>query len=318
MKILVVTNMFAGANPVSPSQGIFVSEQVNALRRLPNVEVDVEVVKGFDGSHAYLTSMPRIIRTIIHGRYDVIHYHFGLTAWSAPLVRMFTKAKIVVTLHGSDVCGPRWMRLISSFSSRFCDVVVAVSKEIAIRTPTISRKSVTIPCGVDVEFFKPEVKLRQFRSTRLVIFPSSPDRPEKDYNLFKQVLEKIRLALPELNIEERWIDKLSRAEVKDLLQRAHVLILTSKREGSPQVVKEAMACALPVVAVNVGDVAKLLGGVEQCFVSADRDSEAISTKAVQILSSTKESTGPERLREFGYTESDVVNRLMKIYQSILN
>jgi glycosyltransferase involved in cell wall biosynthesis len=318
MRILVVTNMFAGANRASPSQGIFVSEQVCELRRLPGVEVDVELVKGFAGAFAYLTTMPRIIRTVVRGRYDVVHYHFGLTAWSAPLVRRLTKAKIVATLHGSDVCGPKWMNLVSVFATRFCDAVVSVSEEIAARIPVISGRSVVIPCGVDVEFFQPELKRGEQKSARLVVFPSSPSRPEKDYDLFRQVLERIRRALPDLNIEERWIDGMSRIEVRSLLQRAHILILTSKREGSPQVVKEAMACALPIVSVNVGDVGRLLGGVAQCVVSDSRDPDILSSAAIEILSSESRSNGPERLREFGYAASDVAGELLKVYRSILD
>lgn len=316
MRILVVTNMLAGANPAAPSQGIFVSEQVAALRKFQAAEVDVEVIAGFKGRLAYLTSLPRIVRAVMTGRYEIVHYHFGLSAWSAPLLRLICNAEIVVTLHGSDICGPAWMAFVTRIAVRFADAVIAVSDEIAARVRQRCRRVEVIPCGVDQDFFAAPERSGTARPGGIIVFPSSPARPEKDYALFSDVLRRMRALLPELPLVEACIDGLSRDEVRDLLLRADLLLMTSQREGSPQVVKKAMACALPVVSVNVGDVGRLLGGVDQCFVAPNRDPEQIAREAAALVLRARRSNGPERLEALGYRASDTARRVMRLYETV--
>lgn len=316
MKVLIVTNMLAGQNPAQPSQGVFVSEQVDALRRLPDTQVDVLVVKGFASRLAYARSAVQLWRRLRASRYDIVHYHFGLTAWTAALVRTFSRARIVVTLHGSDVLGGRVLRAISLSAVRFAHACIAVSDEIRDAARAANPHCTTIPCGVDDTLFHPPPAGSGPRPFRIVVFPSSASRPEKDHALFARALEiaRQRSATP---IVERRIDGLTRPEVCQLLQTADAMLMTSRREGSPQSVKEAMACGLPVVSVDVGDVARMLSGARQCRVADGRDPDTLAALLLDVLATGERSDGPLHLERGGYRSSQVAARVRALYLDTL-
>ncbi|CAE6845008.1 hypothetical protein R75461_07207 [Paraburkholderia nemoris] len=317
MRVLVVTNMLAGENPTQPSQGIFVSEQVAALRLLPDVRVDVISVRGFASRFAYLRSAAEVLLRVWGTRYDVVHYHFGLTAWTAALVRVLSRARIVVTLHGSDVLGSKALRFVTLVSVRFADACIAVSDEIRHAIRTVNPHCVTIPCAVNDALFKPLDLVPGGRPERIVVFPSSASRQEKDYPLFERVLAIVRARYP-LPVFERHIDGLDRQEVCRLLQEADALLMTSKREGSPQSVKEAMACGLPVVSVNVGDVERLLSGVGACHIAGSRDPEELAELLFRVLEAGERSDGPRRLASGGYLSSQVAENVLALYRATLS
>lgn len=313
MKILTITNMLQGANTANLTQGVFVAEQIESIRNIRDTQVDVVVVEGFARKCAYLRSIFTILSKVRRGRYDAIHYHFGLTAWSAPFIRWITGIPVVVTLHGSDVAGARWMRSVSRFAARFADVCIAVSDVIKRDIDNIAKHSVVVPCAVNDNLFLPPSPLAHTRDDLVIVFPSAPSRPEKDYPLFSATLEHLRGMIPQ-KLVERHIDGLDRQGVCDLLQDADVMLMTSQREGSPQAVKEALACALPVVSVDVGDVAGLLEGVQRCRVVRERDARQLALALVQVLDGGRCTEGPARLEERGYLSAQVAQRIYDVYR----
>jgi hypothetical protein len=318
MKILVVTNMYAGSNPTHPSQGIFVTEQVEAFRRLYGETVDVFVIEGYRGRSAYLRSLCRVVSLVRRNAYDVVHYHFGLSACSAPLVRLFSPSKIVITFHGSDVMGKRGMRALSLFFARFAHACVGVSDEIRARLQSVAKCCLTIPCAVnETLFIAPIDEERREGRQKVVVFPSSPQRTEKGYPLFKATVIQLCQG-GEFDILEQHIDGLDRWEVRGLLARADCLLMTSEREGSPQSVKEAMACNLPVVSVDVGDVRNLLTCVSQSVVVDDRNAETLARSVADVLRDGKRSNGRLRLQMLGYFSDDITVRIADIYANLLD
>jgi glycosyltransferase involved in cell wall biosynthesis len=316
MKILIVTNMLAGTNPAQPAQGVFVSEQLDALRRLPGLRIEVIVVEGFRSRLAYPRSLVTILWRVWKGGHDIVHYHFGLTAWSAPIVRILSRAKVVVTFHGSDVFGRAVLRWSTCFAARFADACIAVSAQIQIHIAPFARYCEVIPCGVDSALFFPAVGEPDPTSVKTVVFPSCASRKEKDHPLFVATLEHLRGMVPH-EVVERQIDGLNRDEVRHLLQRADALLMTSRREGSPQAVKEAMACGLPVVSVDVGDVAQLLEGVEHCRVVMHRDPALLALALRDVLAAGGRSNGPEHLARSGYFAGEIAQRVQDLYQRLL-
>ncbi|PQV49944.1 glycosyltransferase involved in cell wall biosynthesis [Paraburkholderia sp. BL21I4N1] len=316
MKILVVTNMYAGRNAAQPTQGVFVTEQVLALRELHGDEVDVFLIEGWRGRLAYLGSLFRVAGRVKGNAYDVVHYHFGLSACSAPLVRLLSRSKVVVTFHGSDVMRPGWIKAISLAAARFAHACIGVSDEISTRVSRISRCCSTIPCAVNETLFVEPIDYGKAATRRkIVVFPSSPERAEKDYPLFSAVMAQLSGSLG-CDVEERHIDGLNRGEVRDLLLQADCLLMTSEREGSPQSVKEAMAVNLPIVSVDVGDVRHLLQGVSNCAVIEGRDAATLARATADVLKRAIRSNGRARLKSLGYFSADVAARIDRLYRAI--
>lgn len=316
MKILVVTNMYRDSNRASPWQGVFVTEQVEALRRSGACTVDVLVIEGYRDKGEYLRSIGHVWRAVRAGRYDVVHYHFGLSACSAPLVRMFTQARIVITFHGTDILGPMWMRAVSKAMACFAHACIGVSAEISSHLIRLRRRCETIPCAVNETVFVEQPGDAGAESAMpIVVFPSSRQRPEKNYPLFSQVLRQLS-EQHGIRVQERHLDGLDRGEVRDLLARAACLLMTSTREGSPQSIKEAMAVNLPVVSVDVGNVRQLLDGVSPGMVVFDHDAGRLTNELADTLNVGTRSNGRERLAALGYFSADVSARLKALYASL--
>ena len=109
----------------------------------------------------------------------------------------------------------------------------------------------------------------------------------------------------------------SRAEVNCWMCAANCLLLTSKTEGSPQVIKEAMACGCPIVSVDVGDVAERVSGVEGCYVVRTREPKDIAESLQKALAHEGKTNGRERIQEMGLSNEQVVEQLIAIYQSLV-
>ncbi|MBN3839075.1 glycosyltransferase [Burkholderia sp. Ac-20349] len=316
MKILVVTNMYLGNNSASPWQGVFVTEQVEALRRSGGCTVDVLVIEGYRDKGEYLRSIGYVWKKARSGPYDVVHFHFGLSACSAPLVRLFTRARVVITFHGTDILGPLWIRAVSQSMACFAHACIGVSAEISARLRGLRRRVETIPCAVDETVFVAHRDDAQTASMMpIVVFPSSPKRAEKNYPLFARVLRQLS-EQHGIRVQERHIDGLERGEVRDLLARAACLLMTSTREGSPQSVKEAMALGLPVVSVDVGNVRQLLDGVSPGMVVFDHDLGRLTNELADVLRAGGRSNGRERLAALGCFSADVSTKLKALYASL--
>lgn len=259
MKILVITNMYPGRNPAYPYAGTFVAEQVRDLSRHANV--DVEVIEGFRGPQWYLKGFFRAWTACVRGGHDVIHVHYGLTAAFLPLLPPAVRRRVVVTLHGGDILAKQGLPVQVAITRRVLDcaaVVVGVSDEIAQAARPHARAVEVLPCGVDDQFFSPEPPGCGNPATPVrLIFPGDPARAVKNHPLFESIVAAWREHFGAVEVVV--LHHMEREQVRDAMRQASALVLTSLSEGSPQVVKEALACDLAVLASDVGDVRQLLG-----------------------------------------------------------
>src|SRR3989442_1061185 len=242
--------------PQRPDYGAFVWQQAEQLRRFGHT-VDVVNILGFRSKLNYLKGAVEVLRMTSSTPYDIVHAHYGLSAFPA-WFRLH--APLVMTLHGSDVLGGRFERFCSWVSSRCADAVIVVSEEIRQRVPGI-----VIPCGVDLKLFRPynrdeaRARLGWPLDKSLILFPFDPKRPVKRYDLAKAAVE--RLAQEGVSVELMTVFGVENREMPFYYSAADAMILCSDREGSPTSVKEALACNLPVVSTNVGDVGEIMRGV---------------------------------------------------------
>jgi teichuronic acid biosynthesis glycosyltransferase TuaC len=252
MRALVVTNMWP--TPARPALGRFVHDQVEALRRIDGVEVELFAFP--PGLRSYPRAARALRRRYRGERFDVIHAHFGLTAWPALALR---GAPHVVTFHGTDLVHPRSGRL-SRAALRFIDLAATVSASLAReRLPSADVHRVAVlPCGVDLERFRPlpraeaRARLGLDAGSPYLLFPADPQRSEKRFDRARAVAGDV----PLLTLGDVHPD-----EVPLWVNAANAVLVPSEREGFGLAVLEALACDVPVLATPVGVAPLALDGI---------------------------------------------------------
>ena len=149
-------------------------------------------------------------------------------------------------------------------------------------------------------------------------FPGNPERAEKNYPLFSKVINLLKES--DYKVEEVIFHGLSRVEVVDNLNQINVLVLTSFNEGSPQIIKEALACNTPIVSVPVGDVAKVLANISNCRVIKDHDPKNLITAVMEILdlpNSEDGDGGRKRLIDLGLDQDSVASSIYNLYMNLV-
>ncbi len=310
MRILFVTNMYPTLQ--RPDYGAFVWQQAEQLRRFGHT-VDVVNILGFRSKLNYLKGAVDVLRKTSGTPYDVVHAHYGLSAFPA-WVRL--RAPLVMTLHGSDVLGGRFERLCSWLISRSADAVIVVSEEMRQRVPGI-----VIPCGVDLNLFRPynrdeaRARLGWPLDKSLILFPFDPKRPVKRYDLAKAAVE--RLAQEGISAELMTVFGVENRKMPWYYSAADAMILCSDREGSPTSVKEALACDLPVVATDVGDVREILSGVAGAWLSK-REVGEISRNLREALDAPRCGRFERPAAMARYDQALTVEKIISLYDKVLS
>ncbi len=265
----MVSNM--QPDPAHPERGRFVRDQVAALRRLEGLEVALhEFPPGpRELARAALDLRRRYGHPSAGGRLDVVHAHFGLTAWPALSVPARVRA---LTVHGTDVADPR-TRLATRAVLGLIDLPAAVSAPLAAQLPgAAARRALVLPCGVDIERFgviprgQARAELELDPDGRFLLFPADPARPEKRHDRALAVARASGAQLLALGGIEP-------DEVPLWINAANAVLVPSEREGFGLAVLEALACDVPVLATPVGIHGEALAGLEGTLC-ADFDAAA--------------------------------------------
>ena len=305
MKILIVASENNGhAAP-------FVVEQMKALQRRGCV-VSFFGLKG-KGAKGYLKNKPELKRAIKAFQPEVVHAHYGLSGLFANLQR---RVPVVTTYHGSDI-NEKKVLPFSKAAMRLSAWNVFVSrKTVEIAQP---KKNYTLlPCGIDMTESqltdKEEARLKMGLKPdkRYVLFAGAFDNPVKNAFLAKEVVTALQDEATEL-LE---LKGYTREEVTLLMCAADAFLMTSLSEGSPQVVKEAMAGGCPIVSVDVGDAKERAGGVEGCYVSETRNPQDMAVLLKKALVFQGKTQGREKLLADGLDNESVARRLMAIYENV--
>jgi glycosyltransferase involved in cell wall biosynthesis len=322
MKVLFVSRS-NNKNRIGP----IVWKQGDSLKLL-GVSIDHFGI-GRGGLRGYLSALRLMIRNLRVNKYDIIHAHYGLSALVAMLAKR--KEKLVVSFMGDDIIGSNrsngsvkrrsilLARINIFFSKWFYDYSIVKSEQMLKK---MSHKNVTlIPNGVDINIFSPgdktvaRVRLAFDSQSKLAIFVSDPSREEKNYLLadkaVKLVKDRAILLLP--------VFKYDYESLPYYYNAADLLLLTSYHEGSPNVIKEAMACNCPIVSTDVGDVRWVLDHTKGCFISS-YDPVDFSEKillAIDFREKYGETNGRERIIELGLDSETIAKKIIEVYKKVL-
>jgi glycosyltransferase involved in cell wall biosynthesis len=285
---------FQVLNLVTNDEARFYRQQVDVLERQGVETTTLAVPTGSlpwrsgDDTRSlvdYLRLYPRALRHSF-GRYDLVHANYGLTA---PAALAQPNHPVVVSLWGSDLFGT--FGRLSRFCAHHADAVIVMSDEMAA---ALDDDCEVIPHGVDLSLFHP-IPTAEARETlgwrpdaRHVLFPYPPDADVKDYPRAERVVAAARERL-DSDVELQTVSGVPHDRMPLYMNAADALLLTSRHEGSPNVVKEALGCNLPIVATDVGDVSLRLDGVDPSAVG-ETDEELVDG-LVDVLGNPRRSEG---------------------------
>lgn len=325
MRVLAATNMYPV--PDDPGFGAFVADQMAWVARC-GVDVTMEFIDGRRHTSAYLRGWRRVRQRAVHGRFDLVHAHYGLVGF----LTSFQPLPFVVSFCGDDLLGTpngahgitfrsRVQRELSRYAARHADEIVCKSEALRAALPYARdrTRAHVLPNGVDTTRFRPgsRVAARQRlgldAGERLVLFPHTPHVARKRLDLAQAAIA----ALEQRGVVARlWVVQgVPHAQMPDYYQAADCLLLTSEQEGSPNAVKEALCCDLPVVSVDVGDVRQWIeGGRGSVLVAAAP--EAIADGLARVLSQTSPPDG-QRIRDELSAER-IARKLISVYQTSLD
>lgn len=323
MKVLMVTNMYP--QPDCRWLGVYVKREVEALRDL-GADVDVMVVEGWRDRLEYFRAVPRLRRKLRERRYDIVHAYYGLTGMIAARQRA---VPWVVTFVGDDALGRRRQDgRISPFSKLLVKAAMASAKRasgVIVKTKQIKDLFPdgvgvsVIPSGVDFRVFRPLDRVECCTALGLpaeehkVLFMGDTSLPVKNYPLAKRAVEKLNQR--GMNARLLTISNVSEEEVSLHMNACDALLITSYSEGSPNIAVESMACNLPIVSVDVGDVRELIANVEGCRV-VPREVEPIADSLGELLAERRRTKGVKSVAHLDL--SRVALRIMEVYRSVVS
>ena len=348
MKILIIASDKKGR--FAP----FIEEQVVALEA-HGVQIIRYGVTGH-GIMGYLRELPALRRFIRAERPDIVHAHYGLSGLLAnlqrlvpvvttyhgsdinkPNIRRFSKIAMRLSAHNIFVSA-RSAYLAMGNGQWAIDNETESQSPIANR---LKKRYTLLPCGVNIpkpwselqDQWVEQLTLNQWVQSILskdvtnVLFAGAFDNAVKDPELAFATIQACNTAIGENTnsqspIAHRPIKLIelkgyTRDQVNALMYNCDALLLTSKTEGSPQVIKEAMACGCPIVSVDVGDVAERVSGVEGCYVVRTRELKDIAEALQKALAYEGKNNGRARIQEMGLSNEQVAKRLIAIYESVL-
>lgn len=330
----------------------FIEEQITAIQQR-DIHLSRYAVMG-KGIYGYLRELPRLSRTIRTLQPDIIHAHYGLCGLLVALTLRLTpslsryRRRLVTTYHGSDINNKHVLHLsrLAMHASAWNIFVSQANKQQALNGGTKRLKNYSvIPCGIDLtddQHTTRDEARRQLATilTKQGIQPHAPfilfagafDNPVKDAPLAQAAVSILN---PDIRLIE--LTGYTRQQVNLLMCAANCLLLTSKTEGSPQVIKEAMACSCPIVSVDVGDVRENIIGLPDCYVATTQQPQELAQLLHTALSRQQEhphtaarhtpnhaiarqehphTAARQRLLQKGLTNTQVASSLQTLYSQI--
>ena len=318
MKVLFVCS----GNSKNFSLNPFIKAQADSLVALgDDIEFSQVLGKGLWGYLKHIFVLRKLLK---HANCDIVHAHYSLCGIVASLASLRVighkgrKVPVVVSLMGSDVKNAGWwLRVIRFFARRVWEATIVKSQDmkqsLGLETPII------IPNGVDLGIFQhlPKNECRQKLGWdfvgSMILFGADPSRNVKNYPLAEVACSQLKTD----NCQLMTLGRIPHDKVPWYLNACDVLLLTSQWEGSPNIVKEAMACGTPVVATDVGDVRWLLEGLEGCYVSS-HDPTDVSTQLHNALQFKRKTRGRERLIKLGLDSETVAKRIIEVYERVIS
>jgi len=321
LRILMVTGEYPTEQ--RPYKGTFIKSQADSLSA---AGLEVEIIhpkQGLVVPFRYASAFVQVFLKTLTGRFDIVHGHYGLWClvgamqWTTPVVASFLGTDLLSGLiaNGGHSKKHKLVTYVSRWLCHRADAVIVKSE--GMKKAASKGNIFIIPNGVDFALFRPiprveaRAALGWEQDRYYVLFGNNPQREEKNYPLAQAAIEHLRARGTPAELVVA--DDLPQTTFVQYINASNALILPSIYEGSPNIVKEAMACNVPVVATNVGDVSELIGRTRGCKVCPP-DPGALAEALEQALQYGEPTTGRT---DIAHLECPVVARqIIAVYEQV--
>ena len=181
-------------------------------------------------------------------------------------------------------------------------------------------KSHVIPNGVDTKTFKPMDKTKclkyvKFNPLQKNIVFAQPKQYVKNFTLADEAISLIKKYDVNLHLPSN----IDHSEMPYYLNAADALLLTSFSEGSPNIVKEALACNCPIVATDVGDIKSIIYDLDGCFISSFSPMD-IADKLIKAFefSKTESIKGADKIKTLNLDSKHISEKIIALYHKIIS
>lgn len=308
----------------SPSSFIFSKRQVEDIRKI-GFEVEIFYLYTTISFFGLFNEFKRLKKLVEIFKPDIIHSHYGtITSYISSKIK---NVPLVITFQGSDLNFTKdisWPReklgkILSKISAKKATKIICVSKSLYNNLKIGKEKTIVLPSGIDISIFKEIDKIECKKKLNLLtaenyIFFNANNPKVKRLDIALEVIQNVK----DLNFKLLSLSgNVDPNDIPIYLNASSLLLLCSDSEGSPMVIKEAMACNLPIISVDVGDVKSRISDVENCFIVAQNVYEI--EKKIRYICENKilNSNGRNKLIEEGIDSVSVANVIAKIYLKIL-
>lgn len=303
--------------------------QANSLQK-NGVELEHFPVIG-RGIWGYLRNVRKLRKVYMDGHFDVVHAHYAFNGYLANLAGI---RSLVVSIMGSDIQHKWYYPFCVRFFCRLFRWKAIIVKSTEMKQRLNVAKALVIANGVDLSVFK-EMERQACRMSlgwdcekKHILFPGNPKLPRKNWQLAREsmaALEKqIKIEGLPWNIEIHPMVGYENTQTPILYNAADVVLLPSFYEGSPNAIKEAMACGTPIVCTDMGDCRERLsdsdstsGFIPGCYVANAFDSEEIAILLCKSLSFEGKTPGRKKLLEDQLDSNQVAQKLIDIYKDVI-
>lgn len=312
MRVLIVCSR-RDYSPFTEFMAPFVYEQMKALQAMG---IECRYIMTRKGVRGYSRAAQEIKEAIKSFSPDIVHAHYGLSGVVANIQR---KVPVVTTYHGSDLNNLP-LRMISWISIALSKANIVVSS--SLKEKTLFHNNIhVIPCGIDISLLSQMSKEEARRNLgwdmgkRYILFSKEFHNKAKNYPLAKASVELYNERLTKDDKAEllEFIGY-SREQVLWLYNAVDCVLMTSNHEGSPQFIKEAMACDCPIVSVDVGDVKEVIGNTSGCYI-AERSPNDIADKLDKAIRYGR-TEGRSRILD-NYSADIVARRIIDVYKDVI-
>jgi len=294
------------------------NQSLSLEKYIKELKIDYFAIQG-RGIIGYLRNIKPLKNLLKNNNYDIIHAHYSFSAFCASLAGA---KPLVVTFMGSDVKANFFNKYLIRFFAFFYQWQNLIVKSEDMKKTLGMKKVHVIPNGVDLHMFVPmdkrkcQEQLGWDEEKKHILFPANPIRYEKNYVLALQSIK----SLDDINLELHYFENVSHLQTPLWYNAADVILLTSLWEGSPNAIKEAMACNKSIVATNVGDIELLFGKEDGFYITKfnEKDCSKNIKQAFDFLHNKTNTKGRDRLIAIRQDDVSIAKRIYDLYNNIIN